>query len=132
MQAEAFRHAEIEPEHVFVGLAAKESGIVSKVLGEAGISKEQAFTYIKEHPNQFVLQPNSTGKISLSNRTKKMLENTVANARRYSRESICTGDILIAILEDPEIKPLIKYLKGDEKELRYKIQELLLDKPATE
>lgn len=92
-------HNYIGSEHLLVGLLREGSGVAAKVLDNCGITADAVMEKIKEYVGQNA--PIEDGRdLTLTPRTKRILEMSAAEARRFGHKYIGTEHILMAIARD--------------------------------
>ena len=92
-------HGYVGSEHLLLGLIREGSGVAAKALKSAGITEEMVENKIKETIG--TSQPiNMQTELSLTPRSKRILEIAAMEARRLGHNYIGTEHILIAIIRD--------------------------------
>ena len=94
-------HKYIGTEHILYGLAEEQNGVASKVLESQGVSSDDVLKEIEE-----LVGVNAEGpiedieSIGFTPRTKRVIENAFAEARRQGSEYIGTEHLLIGIMRE--------------------------------
>lgn len=92
-------HNYIGSEHLLAGLLREGSGVAAKVLDNCGITADAVIEKIREYTGQN--DPITDGRdLTLTPRTKRILEMSAAEARRFGHKYIGTEHILMAIARD--------------------------------
>ncbi len=94
-------HRYIGSEHIVAGLIKEGSGVAAKVLEKTGITYENVIEKIKELTGSAEPLSNDT-ELSLTPRTKRILQLSAIEARNIGHSYIGTEHILLAILRDGE------------------------------
>ena len=92
-------HGYVGSEHLLVGLIREGSGVAAKALSDAGITAEDVENKIKEIIG-FSEPLNMQTELSLTPRSKRILELAAMEARRLGHNYIGTEHILMAIIRD--------------------------------
>ena len=98
-EAIRFNHNYIGPEHVLLGLAREGEGVAGRVLAALGITTGKT----REAVERVVGRGESTtapSEITLTPRTKKVIELAIDEARRLGHDAIGTKHLLLGILRD--------------------------------
>ncbi len=92
-------HGYVGSEHLLLGLIREASGVAAKTLLEAGITEEKAIQKLVESiPKNTPISKNI--ELSLTPRSKKILEISAMEARKMNHSYIGTEHILMAIIRD--------------------------------
>ena len=92
-------HGYVGSEHLLVGLIKEDTGVAAKALSDAGITPEIAENKIREMIGTGEALPLNT-ELSLTPRSKRILEIAAMEARRLGHNYIGTEHILMAIIRD--------------------------------
>ena len=92
-------HGYVGSEHLLVGLIREGSGVAAKALSDAGITAEDVENKIKEIIG-FSEPLNMQTELSLTPRSKRILELAAMEARRLGHNYIGTEHILMALIRD--------------------------------
>ena len=94
-------HNYIGTEHILYGLVEEGTGVASKVLAKQGVTAEEVLKEIEEligaNENAPILNVDSIG---LTPRSKRIIENSFIEARRFNSEYIGTEHILCGIMRE--------------------------------
>ena len=93
-------HSYIGSEHILYGLACEENGVASKVLENQGITPEDILDKIEEFLGAGIKTNFSI--LGFTPRTKKILENAYAEAKKLGTKFIGTEHILIGIMKESD------------------------------
>ena len=93
-------HSYIGSEHILYGLACEENGVASKVLENQGITPEHILDKIEEFLGAGIKTNFSI--LGFTPRTKKILENAYAEAKKLGTNFIGTEHILIGIMKESD------------------------------
>lgn len=102
-ESQLFNHEKIEPEHVFFGLLKAGRNTALKVLQRLGVEPSQVRYKVENELDggpDFLI----TGKRSLANRTKKVLECSMKEARELRDDYVGTEHLLLGLLRENESK----------------------------
>ncbi|MBN2187672.1 MAG: ATP-dependent Clp protease ATP-binding subunit [Dehalococcoidia bacterium] len=98
-EAQRLGHSYIDTEHILLGLVAEESGIVSKVLNNFGISLNKIQAAV-----EFVIGKGEkravSGEVDLAPRAKRVIELAVDEARRLNSNYIGSEHLLLGLLRE--------------------------------
>jgi ATP-dependent Clp protease ATP-binding subunit ClpC len=98
-EAQRLGHSYIDTEHILLGLVAEESGIVSKVLNNFGVSLNKIQAAV-----EFVIGKGEkkavTGEVDLAPRAKRVIELAVDEARRLNSNYIGSEHLLLGLLRE--------------------------------
>jgi ATP-dependent Clp protease ATP-binding subunit ClpC len=99
-EAQRLNHNYIGTEHLLLGLIREENGVAVRVLRELGVDPRQ----IRERVERTVGrgQRASYGKLSLTPRTKRVIELAVDEARRLGHHYIGTEHLLLGLVREGE------------------------------
>ena len=99
-EAQRLNHNYIGTEHLLLGLVREENGVAVRVLRELGVDPRQ----IRERVERTVGrgQRASYGKLSLTPRTKRVIELAVDEARRLGHHYIGTEHLLLGLVREGE------------------------------
>ncbi len=92
-------HNYIGSEHLLLGLVKEGSGVAAKVLEKNGVTEEKVVQKIREYVGIGRAFPENT-ELPLTPRSKRILEMSVAEARRLGHNYIGTEHLLMAIIRD--------------------------------
>ena len=93
-------HSYIGSEHILYGLSCEENGVASKVLENQGITPEDILDKIEEFLGAGIKTNFSI--LGFTPRTKKILENAYAEAKKLGTNFIGTEHILIGIMKESD------------------------------
>lgn len=93
-------HSYIGSEHILYGIAKEVNGIANKVLGEQNVNKELILNQIKIIMGENITKSRKI--LGFTPRTKKILENASAEARKLGGEYIGTEHILIGMMKEED------------------------------
>src|SRR6267378_1116425 len=100
-EAMRFNHNYIGTEHILVGLIREEEGVAGRALRTLGVELEKARTALG-----FIIgrgdAPTSPSEITLSPRTKKIVELAIDEARRLGSKSVGTEHLLLGLAREGE------------------------------
>ena len=99
-EAQRLNHNYIGTEHLLLGLVREENGVAVRVLREMGVDPRQ----IRERVERTVGRGQRTiyGKLSLTPRTKRVIELAVDEARRLGHHYIGTEHLLLGLVREGE------------------------------
>ena len=99
-EAQRLNHNYIGTEHLLLGLVREENGVAVRVLRELGVDPRQ----IRERVERTVGRGQRTiyGKLSLTPRTKRVIELAVDEARRLGHHYIGTEHLLLGLVREGE------------------------------
>ncbi|WP_138205876.1 ATP-dependent Clp protease ATP-binding subunit [Haloimpatiens lingqiaonensis] len=99
-EAKSFRHGYVGTEHILLGIL-REEGIARRCLNEQGVTVENVRTLVNRYEGQgdmdFV-----QNEISLTPRTKRLLEISLMEARNLNHNYISPEHMLIALIKEGE------------------------------
>ena len=100
-EARNLNHNVIGTEHVLLGLLREESGVAARVLQEMNVTLEKVRTIVQR---QMGTGPHavSFGSLELAERTKRIIELAVDEARQMKQRHIGTEHLLLGIVRDKE------------------------------
>jgi ATP-dependent Clp protease ATP-binding subunit ClpA len=100
-EARRFNHNYIGTEHILVGLIREEEGVAARALRTLGVELEKARTALG-----FIIgrgdAPTAPSEITLSPRTKKLVELAIDEARRLGGKSVGTEHLLLGLAREGE------------------------------
>jgi ATP-dependent Clp protease ATP-binding subunit ClpA len=100
-EAIRFNHNYIGTEHLLIGLIREEEGVAARVLRKLGVELEKARTALN-----FIVgrgdSPTSPSEITLSPRTKKIIELAIDEARKLGHERVSTEHLLLGLAREGE------------------------------
>jgi len=100
-EARRFNHNYIGTEHILVGLIREEEGVAARALRTLGVELEKARTALG-----FIIgrgdAPTAPSEITLSPRTKKIVELAIDEARRLGSKSVSTEHLLLGLAREGE------------------------------
>jgi ATP-dependent Clp protease ATP-binding subunit ClpC len=99
-EAQRFNHNYIGTEHLLLGLAREGDGTAAKVLTNLGVELDRvrsAVEFIIGRGDRIVL-----GEIGLTPRSKKVIELSVDEARRFNHHYIGTEHLLLGLIREGE------------------------------
>jgi len=91
----------IGTEHLLLGLLREESGVASRVLRNMGVTSRKVRSIVEHQLGKGTYTP-SFSKIELAERTKRVIELAVDEARRTGQRYIGTEHLLLGIVRDKE------------------------------
>ncbi|TEU11459.1 MAG: ATP-dependent Clp protease ATP-binding subunit [Anaerolineales bacterium] len=100
-EAQRLNHNYIGTEHLLLGLIREENGVAVKVLGELGVKLQR----VKDMVERTVGQGQRTmfsSKLTLTPRTKRVIELAVDEARRMGHHYIGTEHLLLGLMREGE------------------------------
>jgi ATP-dependent Clp protease ATP-binding subunit ClpC len=100
-EAQRLGHSYIDTEHILLGIAGEESGIVAKVLNNLGISTSKIQAAVEFVIGKGESRPTS-GEVDLAPRAKRAIEFAVDEARRLSSNYIGVEHLLLGLLRESE------------------------------
>ena len=92
-------HGYIGSEHILMGLLREGSGVAAQALTKAGVAEQDVLAKIKEAIGAGAPLPENTD-LSLTPRSKRILEISAVEARRLGHNYIGTEHLLMAIIRD--------------------------------
>ncbi len=92
-------HGYIGSEHILMGLLREGTGVAAQALAQAGVSEEDVLEKIKEAMGTGAPLPENAD-LSLTPRSKRILEISAMEARRLGHNYIGTEHLLMAIIRD--------------------------------
>ncbi len=99
-EAQHFNHNYVGTEHLLLGLVRERDGLAAKVLANLGVELNKVRSAV-----EFIIgrgdRP-TTGEAGLTPRAKKVIELTLAEARRLNHHSIGTEHLLLGLLREGE------------------------------
>ena len=100
-EAQRLGHSYIDTEHILLGIAGEESGVVTKVLSNLGISMGKIQAAV-----EFVIGKGerraTSGEVDLARRAKRAIEFAVDEARRLNSSYIGVEHLLLGLLRESE------------------------------
>ncbi|ACL68848.1 ATP-dependent Clp protease ATP-binding subunit [Halothermothrix orenii] len=131
-EAVGFKHNYVGTEHILLGLVKEGQGVAAKALKDVGISEEK----VKEQITKLIGEGNQevSGPISLTPRSKKVLNLALDEARRLGHNYIGTEHILLGLIREGEgvaVRILANLNNGDLQNIREQVIELLGGKGNT-
>ncbi|MFO7773033.1 MAG: ATP-dependent Clp protease ATP-binding subunit [Dehalococcoidia bacterium] len=100
-EAQRLGHSYIDTEHILLGIAGEESGVVAKVLSNLGISTGKIQAAV-----EFVIGKGerraTSGEVDLARRAKRSIEFAVDEARRLNSSYIGVEHLLLGLLRESE------------------------------
>jgi hypothetical protein len=99
-EARILNHDYVGTEHLLLGLMREGEGVAARALGPLGISLGAVRRQVKEIIGHGLQAPR--GHIPLTPRTKKVLELSLAEARRLGHDHVGTGHILLGLVREGE------------------------------
>src|SRR5690554_3500762 len=121
----SLKHNYVGTEHILLGLVKEGQGIAAKVLNDTGINEEKVLAVIRKFIGEGAEQVSTT--VSLTPRSKKVLNLSMDEARRLSHNYIGTEHLLLGLIREGEgvaVRILVD-LGGDLENIQKKIIELL-------
>lgn len=97
-EAQRLSHNYIGTEHILLGLIREEEGLAAKVLKEMGVDQTRVRQVIKEIVGEG--QAASGARLSLTPRTKRVIELAVDEARRMGHHYIGTEHLLLGLIRE--------------------------------
>jgi ATP-dependent Clp protease ATP-binding subunit ClpC len=100
-EAQRLGHSYIDTEHILLGIAGEESGVVAKVLSNLGVSTGKIQAAV-----EFVIGKGerraTSGDVDLARRAKRAIEFAVDEARRLNSSYIGVEHLLLGLLRESE------------------------------
>ncbi|MFP4016842.1 MAG: ATP-dependent Clp protease ATP-binding subunit [Bacillota bacterium] len=123
--AVSLNHNYVGTEHILLGLVKEGQGIASKVLSESGVTEEKVLEYVKKmigEGGDKVEKP-----VSLTPRSKKVLNLSMDEARRLAHNYIGTEHLLLGLIREGEgvAVRILSELGGDLKNIHKQVIDLL-------
>lgn len=101
-EARRFNHDYLGTEHLLLGLLRETDSLAGKVLFKFGVGLEEARRQVEAIVGQGQADSGGAGVISLTPRSKKVLELAVEEARLLNHDYIGTEHLLLALLREGE------------------------------
>lgn len=120
-----FNHNYVGTEHILLGLVKEGQGIAAKALSDAGVTEEKVTVIIKKIIGEGKDQVSSP--VSLTPRSKKVLNLSMDEARRLGHNYIGTEHLLLGLIREGEgvAVRILADLVGDLNNIHKQIIELL-------
>src|SRR5215207_4884593 len=99
--AEERSHNQVDVEHLLLQLVEQEEGVVPRLLEKLGASPNQVRTQLAVELDRLPKIYGST-QLSMSQRLRKVVQQTFEEANRLTDEYVSTEHLLLAILDDRE------------------------------
>jgi len=100
-EAKRLNDSYIGTEHILLGLVNEERGVAARVLRELGVSSVQVRRTVENRADRSgEAAPGTTGSTPLSNRTKRVIESAVEEARRMNHQHIGTEHLLLGLINE--------------------------------
>ncbi|MTI60609.1 MAG: ATP-dependent Clp protease ATP-binding subunit [Firmicutes bacterium] len=124
-EAVALKHNYVGTEHMLLGLVKEGQGVAAKALADAGVTQEKVIEKIKQIIGEGKQQINNP--VSLTPRSKKVLNLSMDEARRLGHNYIGTEHILLGLIREGEgvAVRILQDLDGDLKSIHKQVIELL-------
>lgn len=124
-EAVTLKHNYVGTEHMLLGLVKEGQGVAAKALADAGVTQEKVIEKIKQIIGEGKHQINNP--VSLTPRSKKVLNLSMDEARRLGHNYIGTEHILLGLIREGEgvAVRILQDLDGDLKSIHKQIIELL-------
>lgn len=121
----SLRHNYIGTEHILLGLVKEDQGIAGRVLAEIGINEAKVLELIRKYNGEGTEQ--ALTNVSLTPRSKKVLNLSMDEARRLGHNYIGTEHILLGLIREGEgvAVRILFDLGADLEDIQKKIIELL-------
>lgn len=100
LTASSMGHTYVGSEHILCGLLCDENGVAGHILSVQGINRDGVLTKLKQSVGSGI--PTRLGIADFTPRSKRILENALAEARRENSAFVGTEHILYAMLTDEE------------------------------
>ncbi|MGE5140567.1 MAG: Clp protease N-terminal domain-containing protein, partial [Rudaea sp.] len=97
-EAQRLNHNYIGTEHILLGLIREEEGLAAKVLRELGLDQNRVRQVIEEIVGRGQAAPGT--RLSLTPRTKRVIELAVDEARRMGMHYIGTEHLLLGLIRE--------------------------------
>ncbi|MEA3345109.1 MAG: ATP-dependent Clp protease ATP-binding subunit [Chloroflexota bacterium] len=129
-EAHSLNHSYIGTEHLLLGLMQEKKGIAGEVLREFGLNMRQLRRMVERsvgHGRQ-----SAEGDLSLSPRTKRVIELAVDEARRMGHEYIGTEHLLLGLVreEGGVAVEIMRSLGVSPKQIRQRTKETIAARPS--
>lgn len=95
--AQKFHHDYVGTEHILLGLVLNKDGIAGLILSQLGLTSENVTRAIEQ---QVGWGTDTTGKLRLTPRTKRVMEMAVREANRLEQNYVGTEHLLFGILAE--------------------------------
>ncbi|AZO96576.1 ATP-dependent Clp protease ATP-binding subunit [Halocella sp. SP3-1] len=124
-EAVALKHNYVGTEHMLLGLVKEGQGVAAKALADAGVTQEKVIEKIKQIIGEGKQQINNP--VSLTPRSKKVLNLSMDEARRLGHNYIGTEHILLGLIREGEgvAVRILQDLDGDLTSIHKQVIELL-------
>lgn len=129
-EAQRLNHNYIGTEHLLLGLVREESGVAARVLKDLGVEPKALRKGVEEMIGRG--ERKVLGKISLTPRTKRVIELAVDEARRLGHHYIGTEHLLLGLAREGEgiAVDVLKSLGVDLDRLRTETARIMMESPA--
>src|SRR5437764_2845086 len=97
-EAQLMNHGYIGTEHLLLGLVREQTGIPAKVLHELGVDLQKTREIVEEMVGKG--KRGQFGRVSLTPRTKRVIELAVDEARRMGHHYIGTEHLLLGLIRE--------------------------------
>lgn len=99
--AQLFKHGYVGTEHILLGILKEQDGIAEKCLNEMDVSLEEVRGLIEEYEGTGDMEL-SKNEIPITPRTKRILEDSLSEARTLNHNYISPEHILLALIKQSE------------------------------
>src|ERR687885_1972907 len=99
-EAQRLNHNYIGTEHLLLGLIREEEGLAAKVLRDLGLDQTRVRQVIEEIVGRGQAAPGT--RLSLTPRTKRVIELAVDEARRMGAHYICPEHLLLGLIRESD------------------------------
>lgn len=129
-EAQRLNHNYIGTEHLLLGLVREESGVAARVLKDLGVEPKALRKGVEEMIGRG--ERKVLGKISLTPRTKRVIELAVDEARRLGHHYIGTEHLLLGLAREGEgiAVDVLKSLGVNLDRLRTETARIMMESPA--
>jgi len=129
-EAQRLHHNYIGTEHILLGLVRETSGVASKVLRNLGVQPKQVEEILRRTAGTG--RGSMFGKLTLTPRTKRVLELAMDEARRMGHQYIGTEHLLLGLVRqgDGMAIDILRRLGVDLNRVRIETQKALMESPV--
>jgi ATP-dependent Clp protease ATP-binding subunit ClpC len=129
-EAHSLNHSYIGTEHLLLGLMREEKGIAGQVLRELGLNVRQLKLVVERSVGQG--RQSAGGQLTLSPRTKRVIELAVDEARRLGHDYIGTEHLLMGLIREQGgvAVEILRSLGVSPEQVRRRTQKAITEQPA--